>query len=108
MLDRPIKFTKALSQGSEASLIVLTTYFHGVRAQLNNKINNLRPNKNLDYFHVQILVILSTHTRQLTLPLSISQSLINTDESSFEHFIEHLVGVRENSKFEPNQVRLRP
>ena len=30
MVDRPMKFTKALSQGSEASLIVLTTYFHGV------------------------------------------------------------------------------
>ena len=45
------------------------------------------------------LVILSTHTRQLTSPLSISQLPINTDESSFKHFIEHLVGVRENSKF---------
>ena len=30
MIDCPMKLTKALSQGSEASLIVLTTYFHGV------------------------------------------------------------------------------
>ena len=68
-------------------------------AQLNYKISNQRLNKNLDYFHVQILVILSTHTKQLTLPLSISQLPINMDESSFKHFIEHLVGMRENSKF---------
>ena len=68
-------------------------------AQLNYKISNQRPNKNLDYFYVQILVILSTHTRQLISPLSISQLSINMDESSFKHFIEHLVGVRENSKF---------
>jgi len=68
-------------------------------AKLNYKISNQRPSKNLDYFHVQILVILSTHTRQLTSPLSISQLPINMDESSFKHFIEHLEGVRENSKF---------
>ena len=68
-------------------------------AQLNYKISNLGPNKYLDYFHVQTLVIHSTHTRQLTSPLSISQMPINTDESAFEHFIEHLVGVGENSKF---------
>jgi len=30
MIDCPMKLAKALSQGSEASLIVLTTYFHGV------------------------------------------------------------------------------
>jgi len=68
-------------------------------AQLNYKISNQRPNKNLDYFHVQILVILPTHARQFTSPLSISQLPINKDESSFKHFIEDLVGVRENSKF---------
>jgi len=68
-------------------------------AQLNYKISNLRLNKYLDYFHVQILAILPPHTRQLTSPLSIRQLLINTDESSFEYFIEHLVGVKENSKF---------
>jgi len=68
-------------------------------AQLNYKISNLRPNKNLDYFHVQILPILPTHTRQLSSPLNISQLPINTDESSFEYFIEHLVGAKENSKF---------
>jgi len=68
-------------------------------AQLNYKISNLQPNKNLDYFHVQILAILPTHTRQLTSPLSISQLPINKDESSFKHFIEHLVGVRDKSKF---------
>jgi len=67
--------------------------------QLTYKISNQRPNKNLDYFHVQILAILPTHTSQLTSPLSISQLPINVDESSFKHFIEHLVGVRENSKF---------
>ena len=68
-------------------------------AQLNYKTSNLGPNKYLDYFHVQILVILPTHARQLTSPLGISQLPKNTDESSFEHFIEHLVGVGENSKF---------
>jgi len=30
MIDCPTKLAKALSQGSEASLIVLTTYFHRV------------------------------------------------------------------------------
>jgi len=30
MIDCAMKLTKALSQGSEASLIVLTTYFRGV------------------------------------------------------------------------------
>jgi len=55
-------------------------------AQLNYKISNQRPNKNLDYFHVQILAILPTHTRQLTSPLSISQLSVNMDESSFKHF----------------------
>ena len=30
------------------------------------------------------------------------------DERSFKHFIEHLVGVRENSKFLTQQVRLKP
>ena len=68
-------------------------------AQLNYKISNLGPSKDLDYFYVQILAILPTHTRQLTSPLSISQFPTNTDESSFEHFIEHSVGVKENSKF---------
>ena len=68
-------------------------------AQLNYKISNLRLNKYLDYFHAKILVIIPTHTRQLTSPLSISQLPINMDESSFKYFIEHLVGVRENSKF---------
>ena len=68
-------------------------------AQLNYRTSNLGPNKYLDYFHIQILVILPTHARQLTSPLGKSQLLINTDENSFEHFIEHLVGMRENSKF---------
>jgi len=31
MIDCPMKLTKALSQGSVANLIALTTYFHGVR-----------------------------------------------------------------------------
>ena len=77
-------------------------------AQLNYKINNLRFSKNLDYFHVQILAILPTHTRQLTSLLNISQLPINTDESSFEHFIEHLVGMRETLNSRHKQVRLRP
>ena len=68
-------------------------------APSNYKISNLRPSKNLDYFHVQIHAILPTHTRKLTSPLSIRQLPTNTDESSSEHFIEHLVGVKENSKF---------
>ena len=97
MVDCPMKLTKALSKRSVASLIVLTAYL-GL-AQLNYKINNQWSNKNWDYFHVQILVILPTHTIQLTSLLGISQLPINTDANSFEHFIEHLVGVRENSKF---------
>jgi len=32
MINCPMKLTKALSQASEASLIVLTTYFQGVSA----------------------------------------------------------------------------
>ena len=54
-----------------------------------------------------VLVILSTHTGQLTSPFRISQLSINPDESSFKHFIEHLVGVRENSKFQAKKVRSR-
>ena len=68
--------------------------------QLNYKNKNLGSNKNLYYSYVQILVILSTHTRQLSSPFSISQLSQNMDESSFNYFIEHLVGVRENSKFQ--------
>ena len=30
------------------------------------------------------------------------------DKSSFNHFIEHLAGARENSKFKHKQGRLRP
>jgi len=52
-----------------------------------------------DYFHVRIPTILSTHTRQSTSPLSISRLPQNTDESSFKHFTEHLVVIKENSKF---------
>ena len=40
----------------KASLINLTTHFNGL-AQLKYKNNNLRSNKNLDYSHIQILVI---------------------------------------------------
>ena len=94
-----MKPTKALFQGSEASLIVLTTYFHGVSPIKLQElaINDLT--RAWTIFMSNKLVILPTHTRQLTSPLSISQLPINTDESSFEHFIEHLVGVRENPKF---------
>jgi len=35
-------------------------------AKLNYKNGNPKSNKNLDYYHVQILVILCTHIRQLT------------------------------------------
>ena len=76
--------------------------------QLNYKNNNPTSDKNLDYSHVQILTILSTHTRQLTSPFSISQLFQNTDESSSKHFIEYLVDMRENPKFQALQVRLRP
>jgi len=68
--------------------------------QLNYKNNNLTANKTLDYSHVQILVILSTYTRQLISPFSINQLSQNIDESSFKHFIKHLEGVIENSKFQ--------
>jgi len=68
--------------------------------QLNYKNNNLKSNKNLEYSHVQILIILSTHTRQLTLPFSKNQSPQITNESSFKHFVEHLVGVGEIPKFQ--------
>ena len=68
--------------------------------QLNYKNSNLRSNKNLDYSYVQILVILSIHTRQLTSPFIINQLPQNMDENSFKYFIEHLVGVRENPKFQ--------
>ena len=30
MIDSPMKLTKALPQGSVASLIILTTYFYGI------------------------------------------------------------------------------
>ena len=54
--------------------------------QLNYKNNNIRSNKNLDYSHVQIQAILSTHNRQLTSPLSVNQLPQNTNESSFKHW----------------------
>ena len=41
-------------------------------AKLNYKNSNPKSNKNLDYYHMQILAILSTHIRQLTLSFSIS------------------------------------
>jgi len=44
MMDSQMKLSKALSQGSEASLIVLTAHFYGASPI---KL------KNLDYFHVQ-------------------------------------------------------
>jgi len=61
-----------------------------------------------DYFHVRIPAILFTHTRQSTLPLSISRMTHNTAESSFNHFIEHLAGMKENSKFKHQQGMSRP
>jgi len=66
--------------------------------QLNYKDNNLRSNMSLDYSYVQILTILCTHTRQLTSTFNISHLPRNKDESSFKHFIEHLVGMRKNPK----------
>jgi len=97
MIDRPIKLAKALPKGSNASLIVLTTYFHEVSPIKLQEIaiNDLTRIWTI----VQILANLSTHTRQLSSPLSISQLPINTNESSFKHFIKHLEGVGENSKF---------
>jgi len=45
------------------------------------------------------LAIHSIHTRQSTLPFNISQLAQNVDESSLKHFIEHIVGARENLEF---------
>ena len=95
----PMKLTKILSQGSEASLIVLTTYFHGASPIKLQELAIYDLTRTWTIFMSNKLVILSTHTRQLTSPLSISQLPINTDERSFKHFIEHLVGMRENPKF---------
>ena len=53
-------------------------------------------------------MILSTYTRRLTLPFSTSQLPKNTYESSFKYFIKYLVDVREISKFNHKQDRLRP
>ena len=92
----PLKLTKALSQGSKASSIILTTYFHGI-GLINYKISNLGSNKNLDHSQVQILAILSTYTRELTFPFRISQLPQNTNKISFKYFIEHLMGAREIS-----------
>ena len=75
--------------------------------QLNYTNSNQDLINTYTIFISNILAILFTHTRQLTSPFSISQLSINTDESSFKHFIKHLVGVRENSKFPAQQVRLR-
>jgi len=75
--------------------------------QLNDKSSNPESNKNLHYSRVELLAILFTHTKQLTSPFIISQLPQNTNESSFKHFIEHLVGLRELSKFNDKQVRLR-
>jgi len=40
MIDYPMKLAKAVSQGLEASVIVLTTYFHGVSARGAQKNRN--------------------------------------------------------------------
>jgi len=61
--------------------------------QLDYKINNLWPSQRRDYFYVPNPTIISTHTRQSTSPLSISELPQNTDESSFKHFIKHLADV---------------
>jgi len=58
-------------------------------AQLKYNNSNLRPNWDLDYFHVKILAILSTCASQLTSPFSISQFSKNIDECSFKHFIKN-------------------
>jgi len=99
MIDCPMKLTKALSQGLGASLIVLTSYFHEVSPIKLQEMAIEDLARTWTIFMSQILANLSTHTRQLTSLLSISQLPINIDESSFKHFIEHLVGVGENSKF---------
>jgi len=54
-----------------------------------------------------MVAILSTHTRQLASPFSISELSLNRDESSSKHLIEHLVVMREISKFKHKQDRLR-
>ena len=67
--------------------------------QLNYKIAIKDLTSTSTIFMANILAILFTYTRQLTSPFSISQLPINPDKSSFNHFFEHLVGVKENSKF---------
>jgi len=71
--------------------------------QLNYKISNPWHSWRRDYFHIPISTILSTHSRQSTSPLSISQLPQNADESSFKHFIKHLAGMKEKSKFKYKQ-----
>ena len=44
--------------------------------------------------------LFSPHTSQLTSPLGVSQPQKNSDENSFEHFIEHVTGVKENFNLE--------
>jgi len=43
----------------------------------------------------------------LTSPFGISQIFQNMDESSFKHFIEHMVGMGEIPKFQAQEVRLK-
>ena len=99
MIDCPMKLIKTLSQGSEATLIVLTTDFHGVSPIKLQELAIYDLKGTWTIFMFNKLASLSTHNRQLTSSLGISQFSINMDESSFKHFIEHLVGLRENSKF---------
>jgi len=95
----PNETHQSLSQGSEASLIVLTTYFHGVSPIKLQELAVYDLTRTWTIFISNKLAILSTHRRQLISPPGISQLPINTDEGSFKHFIEHLVDVRENSQF---------
>ena len=74
--------------------------------QLVNNFSNLGSSLDSTYFHVQKLAILSTHIRQSTSPFSASQLPQNMDEKSFSHFINHLVGMQENSKSKHKQGRL--
>jgi len=61
----------------------------------------------MDYFHVQMLAILSTHARQSTSHFSANQLPQNLNKNYVKPFIKHLVGIRENSKSKDKQGRLR-
>ena len=75
-------------------------------AQLNYNNSNSRTSQHLDYFHVLMLTILPTYTRQLMSSLRTSQLPQNTNNNYFKHFIECLGDMKENSKFKHKYDKL--